>query len=500
MAATITVPHRLPTRVSSAGDNTSLINESEIVPRHGVITLWGYGISVSVDKGHLILRDGIGDERRAGRFARVNHGIRRLIVIGADGNVSLAALRWLADQDASFVMLERNGKVLLTTGPVAASDARLRRKQSCVQHESHGIDIVRELIRLKLTGQETVAREKLDNPENADRIAQFRQSLDDANTFDLIRVLESHGAAEYWEAWQGLEIRFPQADLTRVPDHWRVFDNRRSPISGTPRKPTNPVNTILNYLYTILETETRLAVVALGLDPGLGLLHVDQPTRDSLLYDLMEPIRPRIDEYLLGWVQRTPLKRSWFFEQRDGSCRLMASLTEQLSETASMWGQEIAPIVEWFAHAVSMSSSGKAGVRAPGTRLTQQNRYTARGMEVPAPRKARRRQGVCSVCGGVAASNASLCPDCARAESGKRLAVASEKGRIAAGSPEALQKISDRMKQQRSAIAKWNPADLPEWLTDECFSTKIWPALGNFSKQAIAHVLGVSKEYAYRVV
>ena len=36
---------------------------------------------------------------------------------GADGVVSLAALRWLADQNASFVMLNRDGSVLLTTGP-----------------------------------------------------------------------------------------------------------------------------------------------------------------------------------------------------------------------------------------------------------------------------------------------------------------------------------------------------------------------------------------------
>ena len=44
--------------------------------------------------------------------------------------VSLAALRWLADQNASFFMLERDGAVLATTGPVRPSDARLRRAQS----------------------------------------------------------------------------------------------------------------------------------------------------------------------------------------------------------------------------------------------------------------------------------------------------------------------------------------------------------------------------------
>jgi len=79
---------------------------AQMSPRHGVITLSGYGIAARVEKGHLILEDGVGSERRAGRFARVNHGIRRVVVIGNDGSVSLAALRWLSDQDAAFVMLD----------------------------------------------------------------------------------------------------------------------------------------------------------------------------------------------------------------------------------------------------------------------------------------------------------------------------------------------------------------------------------------------------------
>jgi len=40
-----------------------------------------------------------------------------LVVIGSDGMISLAALRWLADQNAAFVMLERDGRVLANTGP-----------------------------------------------------------------------------------------------------------------------------------------------------------------------------------------------------------------------------------------------------------------------------------------------------------------------------------------------------------------------------------------------
>src|SRR5258706_369495 len=120
MAASITVPQRPP----------SLKTDAELprllTPAHGVVTLFGYGITVRVDRGHLIVDDGIGAPRRRARFSRVEHGLRRLVVIGADRMISLAALRWLADQKAAFVMLNREGHVLVTTGPVQRSDAQLR--------------------------------------------------------------------------------------------------------------------------------------------------------------------------------------------------------------------------------------------------------------------------------------------------------------------------------------------------------------------------------------
>src|SRR3954447_12781399 len=71
-------------------------------PSHGVVVLTGYGIRVHVDRGHLIVEDGVGADRRKGRFPRVHHGLWRIVVIGADGMVSLAAVRWLADQNIAF--------------------------------------------------------------------------------------------------------------------------------------------------------------------------------------------------------------------------------------------------------------------------------------------------------------------------------------------------------------------------------------------------------------
>src|SRR6202163_2250124 len=123
MAANTTVAHRADAR------NSRRVRPLQ-VPRHGAATLYGSPSQVRVYRGHLILEDGIGADRRYARLPRVGHGLDRLVTIGSDGMVSLAALRWLADQDAAFVMLDRNGSVLATTGPVRPSDARLRRAQS----------------------------------------------------------------------------------------------------------------------------------------------------------------------------------------------------------------------------------------------------------------------------------------------------------------------------------------------------------------------------------
>src|ERR1700688_736505 len=169
--------------------DSSGVSQTEIHPRQGVITLFGYGTSVRVDRGHLIVEDGIANNRRQARFPRVGHSLRRLVVIGSDGIVSFAALRWVADQDASFVMLDRDGSVLATTGPVRASDARLRRAQALSNESGAATLITMELISQKLLGQSQVARRSLDNLEVSQKIAELRTCVESANSIDKIRNL-----------------------------------------------------------------------------------------------------------------------------------------------------------------------------------------------------------------------------------------------------------------------------------------------------------------------
>ena len=123
--------------------------------KRGVLTLTGFGIKVRMQSGHLEIEDGIGPERRTVRLARIGHGPKRLVCISENGFVTLAALKWIADVGASFVMLNRTGKVLFVTGPNASSDVRLRRAQALGHSSGAALRIARELINQKLRDRNT---------------------------------------------------------------------------------------------------------------------------------------------------------------------------------------------------------------------------------------------------------------------------------------------------------------------------------------------------------
>jgi CRISPR-associated endonuclease Cas1 len=503
MAATPTVPHGPRLRNSAAADihETLSSTPTRLTSRHGVITLFGYGIEVRVERGHLILKDGVGHERREGRFARVGHGLRRVVVIVADGVVSLAALQWLADQKAAFVMLERDGSVLTVTGPVSASDARIRRAQACLSHSDAVVPIVRDLMSHKITNQERVACEMLHAEEAGEQIARCAGQLAAAKTLSDVRMIESQSSAAYWSVWRKLRIDFPRSELNRVPDHWREFGSRTSPVSNRPKKAANPANAMLNYLYAILAAETRLTLAALGLDPGLGLLHMDTPTRDSLACDLMEPIRPSVDRFLLRWLARSPLKREWFFEQRDGTCRLMPELASLLGESALMWRTEIAPYVEWFAEAVRSTSTDSARLRGPRTRLTRQrwrevvrtDDPDSRSSEVPGPQStfANRR--------AVISSPNQQSETCTTAVDTDAAIDGTLAARIAAQSADAIARKRETNHRQSVALQAWSPGDHPLWLTRDVYVRQVQPKLAGCTQLAIASSIGVSERYTGKI-
>ncbi len=469
-----------------------------IVPRHGVVTLFGYGIQVRVDRGHLILEDGIGPDRRHARLPKVGSGLERIVTIGNDGSVSLAALRWLADKKAAFVMLDRNGSVLSATGPVSRSDARLRRAQARASETDLGLQIARELIHLKLTAQEAVAREKFRSTQTAGAIALIRAQLPTATKMDAVRVCEARAAVAYWQAWQAVHVEFPKRDLRRTPEHWLSFGSRTSPLSGfSPRLAINPLNATLNYLYAILESEARLAIVAMGLDPGMGFIHLDSGRRDSLACDLMEAVRPEVDTFVLDWVARAPLSRDWFFEERNGNCRLMGQFAATLSETAPRWRRAVAPLAEWLAQVFWEQSPKMASHRAPASRLTQGRKRLVHGGTPSLPKlRSSVPQNLCRTCGAPIMHNGTFCRLCCAEASKDQYPKAAALGRMVALTLESQARRTKTQRRNARAQHGWIAATQPSWLDQRTYVDRIQPLLSTLTSSKIASAIQVSLGYA----
>lgn len=485
---------------------------SLILPRDGLIVLSGYGLRVAVERGHLSVSDGVGRERREGRLARATSKLRRLVVLGHSGTVSLEALRWLADVKAAFVQIDADGEVIAATAPLGLDDPRLRRAQALATTNRIGLDIARTLIGHKLAGQAALLAQLPDSEHARGVVEGYLTTLAEAETTEQLRLLEAHAAVAYWQTWAPMAIPWVRKDAARVPAHWQTFGARSSPLSGASRNAANPANAMLNYLYAILEAECRIALVSIGLDPGLGVMHADQRGRDSLALDLMEAIRPNVDRFVLGLLQSHTFTAKDFFETRQGVCRVLPPLTHQLAESAGEWTKLVAPHAEAIAQAcIGKVKAGKGPGPAVPTLLTQANRSAGR----PSKRASEsdvgkavtpRLAAACQECGTFLENRArKYCDACAPerqiasvamfAKAGPaKLAQLRAEGNDPTKTEAARVKQGQRNRENYRANAAWDQAHAGEVTTVD-FAQDILPGLQELPLSTIMRATGLSLRY-----
>jgi CRISPR-associated endonuclease Cas1 len=282
-----------------------MLNEKFTLPfpplqvRAGVLVADGYGICLRVLYGKLRVEDGIGPHRRQIALDRTGSGLERLVLLGKTGTLTLESLAWLRAIGAGLVHLSADGDVLTHSVPFGY-EGLIRRAQALAIANGLDLDLARWLITRKVEGQ----RANLVRMRAADLrgFDAARTSLDTVSTIDDVRLCEAQAAAIYWNAWTNVPIRLRGRDLSRVPVAWSRYESRKSTLTGAPRAATNPVNALLNYVYSLLESESRLALLSAGLDPTLGVLHADQRNRDSFALDAMEAVRPSVDAlFSISW-------------------------------------------------------------------------------------------------------------------------------------------------------------------------------------------------------
>jgi CRISPR-associated protein Cas1 len=71
--------------------------------------------------------------------------------------------------------------------------------------------------------------------------------------------------------------------------------------------------------------------------------------RSSLVYDLMEPIRPSVDRLLYQFMAKTTLRVTDFFETRQGVCKVLPGLASRIIPLVRSLDSGINRIVKEFA-------------------------------------------------------------------------------------------------------------------------------------------------------
>ncbi len=304
------------------------------------LVLVGHGVRLRVHQGSLIVQNGFTHYPQEREELRLFPGDRklpsRIISLDSDGSISLDVIKWLSQQGIPLVLLDWRGEVVSVVGDGAGYDPALREAQLAAKDTSLGLRIAIDLIERKVASSRDTLGTLPPSPVRDvadDKLGIILDNLRAAppKSVNELLLIEARAAYAYFSAWQMMPLRWKGTGRKPIPPDWHHVVARPSMVSGRNRHATHPVNAMLNYAYAVLESQVRIAIVSQGLDPRIGYLHACRPGRVALVYDLMEPLRPKVDRPLLSFVLSHVLSPTDFALGANGVCRLHPQLARQIS-------------------------------------------------------------------------------------------------------------------------------------------------------------------------
>lgn len=227
--------------------------------------------------------------------------LQRIVVIG-DVDVSSSLLRACYAAGVSVLLLPVRGR---TSGvhlfPNPSGRWQLRHRQHCAYADTQQrLALAQHFVAEKIKAQTRSLMhigQSWHSQNWLERIAQAD------NEGSLIGI-EGAASAQYFSLWRiGLE------------PHWKFQQRNRRP-------PRDPVNSLLSLSYTLAGHFVGRFAARYHFDLAIGFLHCPASGRESLVLDLLEPLRPEVDRWV-RWMLEEPLLMPQQFTQsnRDG-CRL----------------------------------------------------------------------------------------------------------------------------------------------------------------------------------
>jgi CRISPR-associated protein Cas1 len=237
------------------------------------------------------------------------------IICVSNVTVSTAAMARCADEKIPVSWLATSGRFRFGLRSPTHGNVLLRMEQyRSATDAQRCLDIARVIVIAKLLNSRVVlldaAKDRGDRSETlrsaAQSLADHARQAETVTDLDSLRGVEGAGAKRYFSQWSSSLISGGLRFTGRVR-----------------RPPLDPVNALLSFGYTLLQTRCVAAAEHVGLDPHIGFLHSIRPGRPSLALDLMEEFRaPVVDRLVLTLINRRQFNERDFQTDPVGGCRM----------------------------------------------------------------------------------------------------------------------------------------------------------------------------------
>jgi len=212
--------------------------------------------------------------------------------------VSTQAVRQLCHEEIPLTYFSTGGWFYGITRGHSLTNILLRRAQfRAAENPAACLELARRFVSGKIrNARKMLMRNALVQPLPAlQRLKRASRDALEAESAESLLGVEGAAAAVYFGEFGGM-LKADDDDLPglETPASAPVlqFDFR----GRNRRPPTDPVNALLSFAYSLLAKDCTVALLAVGFDPWMGFYHQPRPGRPALALDLMEEFRPLIAE------------------------------------------------------------------------------------------------------------------------------------------------------------------------------------------------------------
>tara|TARA_B100000678_G_scaffold208294_1_gene175854 strand:+ start:9384 stop:10454 length:1071 start_codon:yes stop_codon:yes gene_type:complete len=313
------------------------------------LILNGHGVSLRVENGSLVIRDGFThypQKRAEYRFFPRDLDLpSRILLLDGSGTLSFEVLTWLAEQGVALARVRADGEIAtVASGTGYAADRQKVDWQMEMRADlSKRLEFAADLIRRKIISSIPTLEVYIPPSRSRDmalakaNAAIGRLESESFEDLNAIFAIEGECASAYFRAWHGLPVKWKGVARRPVPQEWHAYNWRSSRATGKKaenRNASHPVNAMLNYAYAVKLAKLQLEAIADGYDPTIGIMHNCKRGSPAWALDMIELERASVDARILEFVADQGFAAADFILKKNGGCRLSPQLARMVASLA----------------------------------------------------------------------------------------------------------------------------------------------------------------------